>query len=399
MKAQFRRLPSAIGRLSIIPLSLSLIMFAGTFGAVAAPGEQDQWHLDRIGIPEAHSISKGKGVLIGMFAAPSATDVVGLGGRVRPVKQVGRAGRANDGTDRPRLDIDVGRLGLIVADGELGVLGVAPEAEIQPTLPDRDTADATAALRWLVDEGAKVIDLTRAVKPRAPLPVEGIRYAVANDVVVVANATSASRRWPLHESGVLMVGATTRRDRSAHGSDRVHVVAPGDEVGMTGLSVHPDDDGTGWIRGNSVWHAAAIAAGIAALVRAAHPELSAPEVIKRLLFSAEDLGSEGWDEDFGHGMLDPHAALTSGPPPTPTANARPETGLSDVTVAPVARKNSAENTLQLLFGSAMAVLGFFLLVGTTAVLLRRAKGRPSPPGDRAGPAENPGRPSVTPSRD
>jgi subtilisin family serine protease len=50
-------------------------------------------------------------------------------------------------------------------------------------------------------------------------------------------------------------------------------------------------------------------AGLAALVRSQFPELDAKAVQARIEASSVDLGTPGFDKEFGHGRIDAAAAL------------------------------------------------------------------------------------------
>ncbi len=64
--------------------------------------------------------------------------------------------------------------------------------------------------------------------------------------------------------------------------------------------------------------------GAVALVRARFPELSAPEVIRRLTLTADDAGPPGRDVEYGYGILNIVRALTAElPPPENTAAPSP----------------------------------------------------------------------------
>lgn len=124
---------------------------------------------------------------------------------------------------------------------------------------------------------------------------------------------------------VLTVGATQRDGAPVEYSMAgpwVGVTAPGgsqdknrpnEDLGLTALfddhpvNALPGKDGPVNIQGTSF--AAARVAGIAALVRARFPELSANQVMDRIIRSARHPAS-GWDNKQGFGPVDPVAALT-----------------------------------------------------------------------------------------
>ncbi len=54
-----------------------------------------------------------------------------------------------------------------------------------------------------------------------------------------------------------------------------------------------------------------LVAAAAAMVRSANPYLSAEKVRQILQVTARDLGPDGWDEEYGHGLVDMSAALRS----------------------------------------------------------------------------------------
>jgi subtilisin family serine protease len=66
--------------------------------------------------------------------------------------------------------------------------------------------------------------------------------------------------------------------------------------------------------------AAALVSGVVALVRAKYPNLSAPEVVRRITATATDKGRPGRDDEYGFGIVNPLAALTADvPSPQPSS--------------------------------------------------------------------------------
>lgn len=207
------------------------------------------------------------------------------------------------------------------------------------------------AIRAAVDAGAGIINISEvACVPAGTVLADdtlggAIRYAaVDHDVVVVAAAgnvgapcgdqnpegpdasvpgddgwdgvrTIASPAW--YDDHVLTVGGVDALGRPADFSLRgpwVDVAAPAvdlrsvgaDGDGVADLVVDGDGSRTG-ISGTSF--AAPFAAGTAALIRQAHPELSAREVIRRIEDTAIPAAG-GHDHAIGHGVVDPVAAVT-----------------------------------------------------------------------------------------
>lgn len=179
---------------------------------------------------------------------------------------------------------------------------------------------------------------------------------------------------------VLTVGAvdsTGAPIESSMAGPWVSIAAPGTDV--EGLS--PRDDGlmnavegrqNTLRRVGGTSFSAAIVSGVAALVRAKYPTLTAHQVINRLLGTAR-APARGVDNQVGHGIVDPVAALTYDLPPgepvgpqrlaAPLRLAPPEIG-RDMTPVWVAGAGVAGT----------ALLGAVIL--GSAALMQRREGRP-----------------------
>lgn len=208
-----------------------------------------------------------------------------------------------------------------------------------------------AAVVRAVDLGASVINISEvACSPTGADPADGalgaaVEYAYDRNVVVVAAAgniqqggacdgqnegtgwgavrTAVSPAWfaPYVLSVASVEADGTVSPFSIHGP-WVGVAAPGRNIvsldskpGATGLvdSVQTAE-GVGSIDGTSF--SSAYVSGLAALVRARFPQLSAQQVIDRITRTAQQPGS-GRDDRIGHGLIDPLAALTAQLPERP----------------------------------------------------------------------------------
>jgi subtilisin family serine protease len=222
-----------------------------------------------------------------------------------------------------------------------GVVGMAPDARILPVrVLDwnnryEDAAVVAQGVRWAIDHGAQVINLSLGGLAHSEVLAEALAYAADHDVVVVActgninPATSDREVWyPAREPGIVAV--TGLRGLSpgptASGGGWLDNAAGGGSGGgadalwagsLTGpqtvLSAPAVDllgarPGGYWrVQGTSF--ATPLVTGTAALVRSKFPRLTAANVINRLIRTATDLGPAGRDDRYGFGQVNPLAAV------------------------------------------------------------------------------------------
>ncbi|WP_433165244.1 type VII secretion-associated serine protease mycosin [Kribbella sp. CA-247076] len=222
-----------------------------------------------------------------------------------------------------------GVAGIVGADAKPGVgfQGVAPGARILPVrISERETDNTgntelidpnllAKGIRYAVDAGARVINLSVAGDQDQTPVRQAVAYAVRKDVVVVAAAgnrqgTAGERRpsYPASYPGVIGVGAidnTGARVQASQIGSYVDLVAPGASVlTTTRVAGHAYQDGTSF--------AAPFVAGTAALVRAAWPKLTAAEVAQRMIATATPARGGRSSLEYGAGIVDPYRAVTEG---------------------------------------------------------------------------------------
>ena len=154
----------------------------------------------------------------------------------------------------------------------------------------------------------------------------------------------------------------------------VDVAAPGEAV----VSLNPDHtgvanayrSGTGSaIAGTS--YAAPVVSGLAALVRARFPDLSARQVMQRIEATAHR-PPDGWDPYVGNGVVDPLAALTDGRPSAPPSWAQRPVAPS---APPPPRETSGRSTAFTGVAGCAALLAAALaLISPANRLARRHRG-------------------------
>ncbi|HZD68543.1 MAG TPA: S8 family serine peptidase [Actinomycetes bacterium] len=237
---------------------------------------------------------------------------------VRPPVQ--RAGDGRQDTD-PAHSHGTNMAMLIAGQGKgrSGFLGVAPGARILP-IATTNIGQISDGILYAVDHGAKVINLSvigAAVDSGTcdATMQQAVSYAVEHDVVLVASAGNEGdgRNPPLEPPacpGVLAVGGLDANLGVYEKTQRqpyVAVAAPG--VDIAGVDVH----GTP-ITSDGTSDASALTAGAVALVRSRYPQMSAREVVQRIIASARDVASPGKDLRTGYGAVRPWQALVNKPP-------------------------------------------------------------------------------------
>lgn len=181
------------------------------------------------------------------------------------------------------------------------VKGVCPEAKLMiiRAVADGDEydKDIATAIRYAVDNGAKVINMSlgKYASPSAEMVNEAIAYALKKDVLIVQAAGNNKRNiddvayFPTAKDSngnrfanylrVGSVGRTGKRSSfSNYGATEVDVFAPGEDITSTTLNNEYETS-----QGTSI--AAPVVSGVAAMIRMYFPKLSAADV-KEIIISS-----------------------------------------------------------------------------------------------------------------
>jgi type VII secretion-associated serine protease mycosin len=301
------------GSAAVVTL-LMVLLFAAPAGAVVPGPRPEQWWFRVWAVQDkVWPISQGKGVTVAVLDTGVEARIPDLAGAVLP----GTDGAGGDGRTDVDTDVPPGHgtamAGLIASRGRgTGFVGVAPQAKILPVVA-HDSDLLVAGIRFAVDHGAKVISISQAVAGPCPDEMqEAVGYAIQHEVVVVAGAGNSGDIGnpsynPANCVGVLAVGGVDANLRPYAQTQRqpyVTVAAPATGVGgvlRDGL-YHTADGGTS--------AATALTAAAVALVRSHFPDLSAREVVQRIIASTRDAGPKGKDDQTGYGAVRPYQALT-----------------------------------------------------------------------------------------
>ena len=217
--------------------------------------------------------------------------------------------RDNDPRDESGHGTHVaGIIAAAVGNGR-GIAGVAPGVRLMPlragfNLPEGgylEDDDLAAAIVYAAENGARVVNMSWGDPHFSPLLRDVIRYAEQAGCVLVAaagNQGDGEVFYPARFDNTIAVGAVGAQQNILSFSNwgfSVDFAAPGLEI----LSLAPG--GTYVVRSGTSM-AAAHVSGLAAMVLAKTPHLTALEVRGALALSARDVGPEGWDPWSGAGI-------------------------------------------------------------------------------------------------
>lgn len=336
------------------------LALAGSLALVAAPAasaddiRNRQYWLEQSGIENAWEKTQGEGVKIAIIdsgidkshkdlagAVVGGTDMSGAGsadgtkgvgaepehGTLVATMLAGRGHSSSTPTAQPTKTASPSSTAPAketIGAGPDGVIGVAPKAELLSVSvwlgsenPSGKNIDdqIPAAVKWAVDQGAKVINMSLGSTSTAwPQSWDdAFAYAEAKDVVIVAaagNRKSGSEQVgaPATIPGILAVGGLDKDgaasvDSSSQGIS-IGVSAPAEDL-VGGLP------GGGYAQWNGTSGAAPIVSGVAALIRSKYPDMSAAQVINRIISTAKPKGEGLPNAIYGYGILDAAAALSA----------------------------------------------------------------------------------------
>jgi type VII secretion-associated serine protease mycosin len=371
------------GALSATALTSALILTAAP-AASADQTRNDQWALKALQAELAWKVSTGKGVTVAVIDTGVNFEHIDLKNNLLKgydfrdndddPSPVSAGGASSHGTAMAALIAGHGH----GQGGVDGVKGLAPDAKILPI--GSSTAGYAETIRYAVDHGASVINISEFQTQELPEDREAVTYALEHNVLIVSgsgNKGNTNIWYPAKYPGVLTVGGVGRSgkiwEKSNYGPE-VLLTAPAE--GIVSAS-WPGSDKLGIGTGTS--DATAYVSAAAALLREKFPGLTAGQIANRLVKTAvippAAKGVSLPDPKYGYGIINPLAALTkdipagskygplkvSGTDSSSSSAAKSETG---------AAENEKADQKQMVF---FVVLGVVALVVVGLIILLIAK--------------------------
>jgi membrane-anchored mycosin MYCP len=343
-------------------------------GQAVAPPTATPWSQQALSFSSVWGLTEGAGVTVavidsGVDANPQFGDRVTVGPDL-----TGEVTGIPVGADCVGHGTAVASIIAAAPQAGVSFVGVAPQAQILSIKITNSetgiTSGVTAtAIRDAVDLGASVINLSLAAD-NTPALQSAVQFAEARNVVLVAAAGNDAGGgkgpfYPAAYPGVLSVGAVAQDGSLASFSDTrtpVTVTAPGVDIASAYPGAYPDaysleDNGTSF--------ATAFVSGVAALVRAAHPDLRAAQVVAQIEATADGAAGPG----TGHGLVNPVQAVTAVLPDGAIAGTVPQHVLVTHPAAPDIRARTVAMAI------AGGALGLVLMVIAAAAVIPAGRRR------------------------
>ncbi|WP_251548641.1 S8 family peptidase [Neobacillus muris] len=270
-----------------------------------------QWNLPAIGTEDGWNITRGsKNVKIAVVDTGVDLDHPDLAGRLI------EGYNAVDDNNNPDDDNGHGThvAGIIASKTNNGE-GVAGITWYNPIMPVKvmnsdgsgGSFDVAEGIRWAVDHGANVINLSLGNYQSSTLLEDAISYALSKDVVVIAaagNDNTNQSSYPAAYPGVLGVAAVDSNGKRAEFSnygDYIDIAAPGVDIASTYLQGE-----YAALSGTSM--AAPHVTALAGLIRSINPSLKNTEVMDVMRKTAQKT-EPGSNQFYGSGIINNVASL------------------------------------------------------------------------------------------
>ncbi|WP_327661289.1 MULTISPECIES: S8 family serine peptidase [unclassified Streptomyces] len=319
----------------------------GTATAASADATRDkQWQNKAFNLDDVHKTATGKGVTVAVLDDGVDGTHPDLTGNVLPGK------RCKDGQPANKETLDdhgTAMASLIAGHGHgagngQGILGLAPDAKILPIdifeneggpvgADNPHACEWDEAIKYAVDQGADVINISVGQDYADEVDKEAIAYALDHNVVVVqgaGNDGAEEKRGLGSVPGVVQVGGSTQDGNrwdddngASNYSKSLMFTAPAKSLIMaTANGDFEDADGNShqsdYLTTDGTSMSAAIASGAFALLKQKYPDYTPGQLVNRIIKStyiAKGVDKSKLPDAYhGYGDLSPRKALTANIP-------------------------------------------------------------------------------------
>ena len=323
-----------------------------------------QWHMHNLSMDDAWDAGEGEGAVVAVIDTGVTAGSDGFANLLVGRDFIDGDDNAADGHGH---GTHVAGTVAQATNNSRGVTGMAPRASILPVRVLNSSGYGTSAgvaagIIWAADNGANVINMSLGSSQYSSIMEEACNYARDAGVLVVAasgnNGSSSQISYPARYDSAIAVGALDINNTVTWYSNQgaeLDIVAPGGDTrydrngdgyadGVLQETTYAGIRGYWFFQGTSM--ASPHVAGLAAQLYGSGKTTIA-QMREAMFATATDLGAGGKDTTYGHGMINPLAALQYGATPEPCNADRclNELGTGDLFVTEVmANPNACSDT-------------------------------------------------------
>ena len=290
------------------------------------------WHLAKIQAPGAWDTTLGEGVTVAVLDTGVDSTHLDLAANLVPGWNV--VSNNADTSDIYGHGTMVAGTVAALSNNALGVTSIAWNAKLMPVRITNDSSTGSAYLSdmakgitWAADHGARVVNISYDGSGSPTIDSAAQYLRSKGGLVVVAAGNSSANPGYAADPYVIAASATDSADAKAGWSNYgnyVDFAAPG-----VGIWTTTRGGGYGAVSGTSF--ASPTTAAVVALTMAANPKLGPAEVEAVLQATVNDLGTAGWDPNFGYGRVNAANAVTKAATSTPGDTQAPAVAVSSPT--------------------------------------------------------------------
>jgi len=277
------------------------------------PHFTSQWHHNNVNSKQAWNITTGSSILVAVCDTGFDVNHPDLGANLR----TDLAYNAQDGSTyiydaNGHGTGTAGTLGA-VGDNGTGVAGANWNVDIIPVRIAISNGNSSAyistmakCIEYAADKGARVVNLSYGGIQYATIDSAAQYLRTRNGLLFMSAGNDGEEfaSYPDYTS-FIGVGATNQSNNKASFSNwgsYVDITAPGVSI----LTTYPSNR---YVYYSGTSFSSPLAAGIAALMVAANPNITVNELESGIFSTAIDIGDGGNDNVFGHGLINAEAAV------------------------------------------------------------------------------------------
>jgi len=164
-------------------------------------------------------------------------------------------------------------------------------------------SDIAQGIRFAVDNGADIINLSFGGEEFSPYLADAIDYALSKNVPIVAasgnDGADTKNFYPASEEKIIVVSATDQNDNIADFSNTGASI----DVSAPGVAILSSMPGQGFANMSGTSMATPFISGLAAMLKLEEPTRSIQDIEHLLKRYVDDRGVSGWDPIYGEGIV------------------------------------------------------------------------------------------------